>query len=457
MAGAGAVILVCQLFLPPVVGLADQGDFARMIGRFGYGPEDRSPDAKYAFVATRYVPDPGFRLREWEQPGSEYLFVAPAVWINRIISRDGKLDIRMMGAIHVLVFLAILVWFQRVTRCLPAAPLLWLAALLIFTDVGYTAYWNSFYAEPASCLFVLLLVTETIALMQTTYGSPARWTLWAILLVTAKPQNAPLGLLLALLVPRLSGLPRNTRWPVNSLLIVSAAIFTVVTVPKPMNEAAAYNTLFLGILPESPHPAADLEAMGLSPEFVRYSGTGAWSPGTGFGEMVSAGIVGKTITPFATLRFYLTRPARIWRRTKVLLPVAFSLRPEWCGNYERSAGYAPGARSAAFAWWSGFHQRHLARGGKAILILLAISPVLSVAAWIRFREHRRAIECFGVLCLACLGSFLAAALGDAWDNVKHLFLFNLLLDVILLGVVSYTSMSLTTSPNTSVRRKSRPA
>ena len=37
------------------------------------------------------------------------------------------------------------------------------------------------------------------------------------------------------------------------------------------------------------------------------------------------------------------------------------------------------------------------------------------------------------VCLAtcCLVSFFAAAFGDAWDNVKHQFLFNLLLDTCL--------------------------
>jgi hypothetical protein len=33
-----AAILVYQILIPPIVRLADQGDFVRTIGRFGYGP-----------------------------------------------------------------------------------------------------------------------------------------------------------------------------------------------------------------------------------------------------------------------------------------------------------------------------------------------------------------------------------------------------------------------------------
>jgi hypothetical protein len=69
--------------VPPIVGLADQGDFARMIGRFGYGPEDKSPDLKFMYVVRKYVPDPAFRYPDWEQFNSEYLFVGSAVALNR--------------------------------------------------------------------------------------------------------------------------------------------------------------------------------------------------------------------------------------------------------------------------------------------------------------------------------------------------------------------------------------
>src|SRR5579864_1697440 len=85
---AAAGILGYQLFIPPIVGLADQGDFARIIGRFVYAPEDRS--ATIDFVAPKYVPDPSARRPEWEQPSSEYLFAACAILLNKLVSRDGK-------------------------------------------------------------------------------------------------------------------------------------------------------------------------------------------------------------------------------------------------------------------------------------------------------------------------------------------------------------------------------
>src|SRR5580692_5577812 len=103
LAAAGA-ILTCQLFIPPIVGLADQGDFIRTIGRFGYGPQHHG-SLEYAYVEPKYIPDPHYRSPGWEQANSEYLFVAAALLLNKVVSRDGTLDITVAGWVHAVAFL----------------------------------------------------------------------------------------------------------------------------------------------------------------------------------------------------------------------------------------------------------------------------------------------------------------------------------------------------------------
>ena len=117
---AAAIILSWQLFVPPIVGLADQGDFARVIGLFGFGPADRSTE--YAFVAGKYVPDKTFRLRVYEQATSEYIFTGAAVLLNRLVSKDGSLDITIMGLVHVLAFLYAFDCLLLATAPIRAAP-----------------------------------------------------------------------------------------------------------------------------------------------------------------------------------------------------------------------------------------------------------------------------------------------------------------------------------------------
>lgn len=435
---AAAVIISCQLFLPPIVGLADQGDFGRLVGRFGFRPADGS--VEYGFLTRKFVPDANSRQPKYEQIDSEYIFAGAAVLLNKVVSKDGSLDLTVIGLVHALAFLYAFHRLLHVIRPVRWGFLIWILALLILTDVGYVAYWNSFYAEPASCVFFLLLLAESIAICRAQKVSSARavrWALWAILFVMAKPQNAPVGILLALLAFRLTAWtnsPAAGRIAIGSSVLIAAATAVIIlTAPLPNQWSSTYDQVFMAILPESKDPARDAQALGLPPDWLKYSGTGAWTTGTNFSEGVRSGMIGKTITHGSIMRFYALRPARIWRRTKRVMPVAFSLRPEFCGNFERSAGLPPDAKSKAFSLWSAFHESVLTAFGKLILIALLLCPAISVAAWLRWPSRRRGsldrtLEFFGVLSVSCLLSFLVAICGDAWDNVKHLFLFNLLLD-----------------------------
>jgi hypothetical protein len=339
-----------------------------------------------------------------------------------------------MGLVHLTAFLAAFAYLLKVTARVPFAPLLWMVLLVIATDAGYAAYWNSFYAEPATCIFLVLLIAESTAIAIQKKATPAqilRWSIWAALLVDAKAQNLALA---ALLAPFALVAFRWTRAAVvGCALIVAAGAFNYATLPESLKLANTYNDVFLSILPESHDPQADLRSLHVRPGLEKFSGTGAWSPGTGFYDLMRTGAIGREITPVSVARFYLLHPARVWRHARNLLPAALSLRPEWCGNFERSAGHPPGARNQSLAWWSAFHERVLGRAGRFILIALAIAPLFVAAAWIKRPGDRTALAFLGLLGMGPLVAFLTAALGDAWDNVKHMFLFNLLIDTLLVA------------------------
>ena len=430
---AAAAILAYQVLVPPIVGLADQGDFARMIGRFGYGPEDKSPGLKFMYVVRRYVPDPTFRYPDWEQFNSEYVFTASAVALNRIVSKDGSLDVTVMGLVHALAFLAAFARLLWAARRFRAAPLVWLASLMVLTDAAYAAYWNSFYAEPAICIFVLLLAAETIELWESPDPAAwqlARWTLWAVALVLAKPQNGPIGVVLALYALRLrwwSGKRRTRRMALAGGAIIAGAVaLSVATVPAPVRWNTGYDMVFRSIVPESHDPAADLRTLGLDPALAKYGGT--FAEGHPFYELVTGGAFRDRITPWRIARFYLLRPARFWKHTKVMLGSAFVMR-DFYGNFEKAAGYPVAARSQAFSLWSGFHANVFERGARPLFFLLVLCPPALAWRWKRAAaEERRHLEFAALLLACCLAALFTVLLGDCWDNIKHFYVFNLLFD-----------------------------
>ena len=442
LAAAGA-ILAYQLFVPPIMGLADQGDFLRTIGRFGYGPQHHG-SLEYVYVEPKYIPDPQYRARYWEQANSEYLFVGAALLVNKLVSKDGALDITVAGFVHGLAFLAAFARLLWVVRRARGYTLLWIGALVALTDAGYAVYFNSWYAEPASCIFFMLLLAEGVEIARAGEIGPAaiaRWSWWAILWVLAKPQNAPIGLIVGVFTFRLAmwTVSKPARWAagVGGCAMFACAAFNVLAMPVYGRQANTYGVIFAGILADSKSPVADLQALGLDPQLAKYEGTGAWTPGTYYPQMAASGVLARVNT-FTVLRFYLLRPARMWRRLHGLLPIITFLRRTWYGNFEPSSGLAPATQSRAFTLWSGFHERLLPHVSKWIVFGLAGWPVLSVWRWVRERDvaRRRRIEWLTLLPVCCLAALCSAVYGDAFDVIKHMYLFNLLLDACMLYVVA---------------------
>src|SRR5580700_8595103 len=283
---AAVAILTCQLFIPPIVGLADQGDFVRTIGRFGYGPQHHG-SLEYVYVEPKYIPDPQYRSPYWEQANSEYIFVGATLLLNKLVSKDGALDITVAGFVHALAFMAAFARLLWVVRRARAHALVWIVALVALTDAGYAVYWNSWYAEPASCIFFLLLLAEALQIgraREIGFADILRWSLWSILWILAKPQNAPIGLIIGAFTFRLAMWTGSKRTRLTALAggcaMFACAAFNVTGMPIYGRQANTYGMIFSGILAESKNPAADLRALGLDPQLAKYSGTGAWSPET---------------------------------------------------------------------------------------------------------------------------------------------------------------------------------
>jgi hypothetical protein len=51
--------------------------------------------------------------------------------------------------------------------------------------------------------------------------------------------------------------------------------------------------------------------------------------------MGASGLIGNKLNHAALDHFYFQHPTRIWRHARTLLPIAFSLRPEWRETFGR--------------------------------------------------------------------------------------------------------------------------
>src|SRR5690242_15197025 len=142
---AAAGILAVQLLLPPVVGLANTGDFGKITGVFGFGaPEDDD----YKFISVRYTFEPKYKFL-MGYFSSEHLLAAGALGLNAVFHRSGGFDLRWIGLIHAALILCAL------ALCPTRPVLVTLLLLLIFGDISYVGELNSFYMDAAAYVFLL--------------------------------------------------------------------------------------------------------------------------------------------------------------------------------------------------------------------------------------------------------------------------------------------------------------
>jgi len=156
-----AAAIITQSFVPPIVGIANNGDFPKIIGQFDVGSPSDAKDS-FRFVDTKYVVDSRYHYESRFYSSEVFLFEA-ALGLNSVFGRPGVLDLRLMGAVHAALFLLAFYLFLPLVRLLSMALRLvvFFVVLLIFTDVMYVSYFNSFYMDTAALLFLLLSVVSS--------------------------------------------------------------------------------------------------------------------------------------------------------------------------------------------------------------------------------------------------------------------------------------------------------
>ena len=437
---AAAVIVAYQLFVPPIVGLADNGDFDRVLVPVGLSYETGDYSLRYFhFLTQRWNAVPPRWPRE--HVASEQLFAGLARLATLGTAPRGVFDVRALGAVHTAAFLAALGLLLAGSRGWPTpARAVFAAALLFFfTDVGYAALFQSFFTATASYLALLLLAGTVVCLARGMRSPALSGTFWvaAALFLASKPQEtalAPLLGLSAVLLARTGRGPAGVRGAIAgaaALCGLAAALY--VGTARDLRKAAVYDAVFDELLPRSPSPVADLSELGLPPDWVRLSGTSAFQTGAPMRDPAFRTELFGHVTHARIARFYLEHPSRLAVLAREGSKRAFLLRPR-LGNFTRESGAAPDARSQAFAVWSRA-KAALGPSGPWLLPIFWIANFAgALAAWGSSRDPGRRALAIAMAMLAALAAaeFFVCLLAEGVRSLnRHLHSFNAMTDLAL--------------------------
>lgn len=444
------LVLYGILMLRPIVGVADNGDFARIMNSTGLSCLSDEREERYFGYVTRL-----YRI-DWIIPfGGGYIstqvpLVLLAVSINKTVSASGLFDIRFLGTIYIAI-LAIAAFLTAAHVRKHTGHLSFLSVLsffFIFCDIGYVSYFNSLYGEPVSFVFLLLMAGTAMALVRE--ERPAVWMLVlfgaaAFFFSGAKVQNSPAGLLAALLCLRLAGLRKDAAWKKIAIslaaAVVSISLICYVSVSKEIKVCNKYQSVFYGILRGSPDPAGDLGELGLDPSLAVLAGTNYFMESypidirtPEFKRMIY-----EKVGYIKVAGFYLKHPERLLQKLGYAAENGFKLKQGF-GNYEKAAGIRYGMTSNFPGFWSDFKITGLSH----TLVFIAAFFLLSflVLAY----EYRKAekgrmrflIEFFSFIAIMGILQFILPVIADGEADIsKHLFLFNISFDMLFAAGITY--------------------
>lgn len=448
-------ILTAALIIEPVIGMADNGDFYRSITSCGLYKLDRNEsDQFFSYASTLFGKFKYFNEYSTGFSSSQGLFIKFAVFLDSIFTADAdRFDIRFLGAVMIAFYsFTQYMLVDSLTYKAPVFAKYIIAAISVyfFTDIGYTAYFNSFYAEGIVLCSFLLSMTAIIMLIEKRHSpvfTVIIFILSSLLLITSKQQNAPLGAVLALMIVLIPVFRRKSDGIADSsrttrllnrlsiplaLVLCFSGIVVYLMISQVYVHTNAYHAMTRGILLTSTDPEKTLEEFNINPQYSLLNGTTFYDD-TPVIDVESDLMVDNFYNRYGFVSisaYYITHPGSFIQMLNLAIKNAWKLRPAMDGNFDRSAGFAPGTQSDFFSLHSSILLNYIPRSFGFVIIWL-IACLL-----VNRKFHGRLLAIAGSFLMGfmqILVSIIGA--GDA-DIGKHIFLFDVVYDYVTLMTVA---------------------
>lgn len=445
-AAAAFLIMVCALLIPPVIGVADNGDFYRATNGLGIYKMDRyEADSFMNYASTKFGIYEYYNEYEDSIPSSQILFIKAALLLDNLFTGgDLIFDIRFLGAlliIYATIAIYLIADFVTFQRSRSEGYVLAAVCVFIFADTGYTAYFNSFFTE--GLVYVSFLAAMASALLITQKRYSFSWLYASLLInsviaISAKQQNATIGVVLCLMclimacfIPK-EKRRRKAACALGGLSLMACGLVMYIIIPESYKNINQYHTMTRGVMMEAENPeeAADFfdidrqySILNETIYFERYPTVDAQ------GDVLEEGFYNK-YSFFSVCAYYLTHPDALLRMLTDAAQEGYIIRPDMLGNYDRSEGKPPGTKTNFFVSYS-----NLKRAAAPTTVGFVLVWFLVMTAF-HFKDRQRMfiVWCAILSGLIQVGTSVVGA-GDT-DLSKHVFVYNVAFDL-----VTYISLS----------------
>ncbi|WP_044353832.1 glycan biosynthesis hexose transferase WsfD [Paenibacillus sp. E194] len=455
LAAAGVFTITCiALFVPPYIGMADNGDYFRIL--YSNGLYFNAPDY-YSQYFGYFIKEYGIFQYYNENAAtlfsSQSIFIKAAIWLNQLFNPD-VFDIRFQAAIFVVLYIVAvyllvesLTWKVASKYAYPIS----IIAIFLFGDTAYTAYFNSFFGESIVFIMLIFVFASGLLIYRNRYNDYVMMSVLlasGLLLTTSKQQNAPLGIILGIfgifLIFIRKGRTFRALMSSTLVLLLLAGIGTYTLIPKEFVNINQYHAMTRGILMGSDDPESTLEQFNMDKQYAILNKSIYYELYTTV-DVDSEILENQFYNKYgfvSILGYYVTHPSKAIDMLDLAAKSAFKIRPPAMGNYEISVGKPFRAQTTFFSGYSILKAKMAPKTfGFVILWIVLVAGLYmpSFVAAARAKQIRRMIRFSFIFIMILMGlSGIAVSIigaGDA-DLAKHEFVFTAVFDLVTFVTVS---------------------
>lgn len=457
-----AAIAAYVLFVPPMPGVADQGDFQRVLDVTGlFELDNRDPESSFfKFIKTEYAMGAINPLR--------LLGIIPTtsmiypIALARIICRLSGLKVfntEVLALVYAVLYIAGIAMCVKWSGIKRAAVLFFcgLLSLFILMDGNYLVWFNSLYGEPMMIVSLLLFMASVLYASTRVKNIGRREIFFVLaasfLFIGSKTQcitALPFVFFIAIRV--ISFRKKSNRQasrrlapliPVMLLFVYCAGIYAQHN--KTCGVDTKYNSVFYGILKNSDDPEKDLALLGLSVDLAVEAGKHAYLPEEEYvkyipwSELTDAEFYEK-ISNLKLAWFYLTQPSKLMRGMEYTASQCFNTAT-FLGKYSKKDIAEYTYAFNRFTLWSDYGRRLLP--GNLLFIVLFITAASAALAFeyrkrSQDRGSRLRIELLLAVTAIAVFQFPMPFIGNGEaDTAKQLFLFNYIFDILIIVICTW--------------------
>lgn len=437
-----AVIVGYLLFVSPINGYADNGDFARVIYINGIYPLDTKNYQYTTYLTQHYGLFKYYNEHIAMLFSSQGIFVKTAVLLNKLFYSKTVFDIRFMGLVYYVFYLgAIYLLTLAVTNSNRRKNVDYVIALIVvfmFADSSLTLYFNSFFAEPVMIIAMMYITASLLLLMKKHFARSwyilAVYFLSSLALVTVKQQNAPLALSLVVVTIGIYFVYRNKLSrlliQISCLILLGSGIATYVMITDQFSNINSYQSMTRGVMLKEQDPGNSLEKGGISRQYGLLKGdiyTQTYAATSIKSKNITKDFIPKYNFAWI-LKYYLTHEQQFNEMLDVAARDGYLVQIKAVGDFTKKSGAKPHQQVQYFtlygAMMKAFFPKKFAFYMTLCVVLVALYIVIFVIS-VKSNEMESAIKAFMVIgyTTMVIGTFITAVVGDGdADLAKHLLM-----------------------------------